>query len=153
MKDRNTPNMMVRQGIEEIMPYGKEFNVVEIKEMLFKEKGLVYEKDYTEGNLSSALYILSNTGVLIKPKRGVYQKAYNKNKVDKEENCNISYEVKEVLELFQKNKNKIQEIFGEICAALKKVDLSNGAADDELEELKKVLAFKDAVTQILETFE
>lgn len=153
MKDRNTPNMMVRQGIEEIMPYGKEFNVVEIKEMLFKEKGLVYEKDYTEGNLSSALYILSNTGVLIKQKRGVYQKAYNKNKVDKEENCNISYEVKEVLELFQKNKNKIQEIFGEICAALKKVDLSNGAADDELEELKKVLAFKDAVTQILETFE
>lgn len=153
MKDRNTPNMMVRQGIEEIMPYGKGFNVVEIKEMLFKEKGLVYEKDYTEGNLSSALYILSNTGVLIKPKRGVYQKAYNKNKVDKEENCNVSYEVKEVLELFQENKKKIQDIFGEICAALKKVDLSNGAADDELEELKKVLAFKDAVSKILVMFD
>ena len=153
MKERNTPNMMVRQGIEEIMPYGKGFNVVEIKEMLFKEKGLVYEKDYTEGNLSSALYILSNTGVLIKPKRGVYQKAYNKNKVDKEENCNISYEVKEVLELFRNDKKKIKEISDEICAALKKVDLSNGAADDELEALKKVLAFKDAVSKIMVMFD
>ena len=159
MKERNTPNTMVRRGIEEIMVYGKDYDILEIKEMLLKEKGLVFGKDYTEGNISSALYILSNTGILIKTNRGVYRKAYNKDyrkKDSKEytdENCSMAYEVKEVLGLFQENKKKIEEILEEICAALKNEDLSNGAADSELEALKGVLTFKEALIKMLEKFD
>ena len=41
----------------------------------------------------------------------------------------------------------------EICAALKNVDLSNGAADSELEALKGVLTFKEALIKMLEKFD
>lgn len=168
MKERSTINTLVRQSIEEIMPPGEELNVLGIKEILLRKRGLSYGKDYSEGNLSSALYVLSNAGVLKKTKRGVYQKVGNsstgesdsgdvrvkcENKSEEQKGQNLTYEVKEVLELYKRNKDRIQEISDEICTALKNVNLCNGATDKEFEALKKMLDFKNAMFEMLEKFE
>lgn len=216
MKERKTPNALVRRSIEEIMPLDKPLYVSEIKELLLEERGLAYARDYTEGNLSNALYVLSNAGILKKMERGLYQKAESdfmdghrlerekkwnwvseqedgKNPEDKqrteekkgieekkgtEEKKKIeekkgteekerieekeragterrqiqTYEIKEVLHLFKRSKDKLQEISDDTCAALKNVNLCSGATDQEFEALRKMLEFKDALGEMLENF-
>lgn len=163
MKRKNTPNTLVRESIAEIMPQEACLGVPEIKELLQKEKQLIYGTDYTEGNISSALYVLCSTGFLTKPKRGVYQKSPSENRslkacdsrqtsVNSQEERNFAYEIKEISQLFEKDKNKLKEISSELFTALKNINLCNGATDQEFEELKTILDFKNALTELLERF-
>lgn len=161
MKERNTPNTRVRLGIEEILPPGQELDVTAIKEALFERKGLIFGKDYSEGNLANALYVLSNTHILEKVKRGVYRKAGSKNessatqaeKTIGDDIKNAAYGIKEIPKFFKEEKEKIREISNEICTVLKGVNLSDGATDKEFEALKTMIAFKDAIAQVLVEFE
>lgn len=206
MKERKTPNALVRRSIEEIMPLDKPLYVSEIKELLLEERGLAYTRDYTEGNLSNALYVLSNAGILKKMERGLYQKAESgsmdghglgkdkkwnrtpeqeegknpeernrteeKNRTEKkaeekkrtEEKNRIeekqrtekgqiqTYEIKEILQLFKRNRDRLQEISDEICAALQNVNLCSGVTDQEFKALRKMMDFKDALGEMLDNF-
>lgn len=164
MRGKTTPNTLVRESIIDIMPQEGCFEVPQIRELLQKEKGLVFGKDYTEGNISNALYVLSNSGFLTKPKRGVYQKAPLQNN-DAEGSCFIpintnpeaakisSYETAEILNLFRKHKHNLKQIYLELYSSLKNINLCNGATDEEFKELKEALDFKNAFAELLERFE
>lgn len=161
MKEKSTKNAMVRQGIEEVMPLGEELEIAEIKKRLFKEKGISYGKDYSEGNLASALRLLSSNGVLKKTRRGIYQKTGDERSGYDEEMRENSEEteeygkcdVKDILEIFEKNRSRIKMISREIRVALKNVDLSNEMSDKEFDELKNVMNFNNALSELLKEFE
>ena len=50
MRDKTTPNTLVRESIIDIMPQEGCFEVPQIRELLQKKKGLIFGKDYTEEN-------------------------------------------------------------------------------------------------------
>ncbi|MCI9133981.1 MAG: hypothetical protein HFI31_07325 [Lachnospiraceae bacterium] len=163
MRGKNTPNSLVRESIIDIMPQEGCFSRPQIRDLLLKEKGLVFGMDYSEGNISNALYVLSNSGFLIKLERGVYQKAPLKN--GSSEFCDSihtgtnpvsegfpSYEMKEVLNLFKKEKNNLRKIYQELCSSLKSINLCTETTDEEFKKLKEVLDFKNAFEELLKKF-
>ena len=158
MRERNTPNSMVRSGILEIMPMGQELDVQQIKQLLAEKKGIIYGKDYSEGNLSNALHVLPEKGLLERVGRGIYKRVAleaNKNKSKKREDGEWSASLclaEQVLRMYADERKKIEESKIKLCHTLQQVDLSN-ATEEEFEALKTVIAFKNALSELLDRFE
>ena len=154
----NDMRKKLRKMITEIMSDGKEYSVSDLKEAIQRSSGLIYKEDYTESQLSGAIYLLYSNGRLLRQDRGSYILADTTKKaampseaepLQPTEHANSAPQP--IDELLTEMKCQLKEHYAFICQAMKNVDLTPYKnVEDVRQTFDKLLKLRAALQEFME---
>ena len=153
----NDMRKKLRKMITEIMSDGKEYSVSDLKEAIQRSSGLIYKEDYTESQLSGAIYLLYSNGRLLRQDRGSYILA----DTTKKQPCHLKLSPQPtehansaplpIDELLTEMKCQLKEHYAFICQAMKNVDLTPYKnVEDVRQTFDKLLKLRAALQEFME---
>ena len=154
----NDMRKKLRKMITEIMSDGKEYSVSDLKEAIQRSSGLIYKADYTESQLSGAIYLLYSNGRLLRQERGSYiladstQKAAAPSEAESTQPAEHANSAPLPLEeLLTEMKCQLKEHYAFICQAMKNVDLTPYKnVEDVRQTFEKLLKLRAALQEFME---
>ena len=154
----NDMRKKLRKMITEIMSDGKEYSVSDLKEAIQRSSGLIYKADYTESQLSGAIYLLYSNGRLLRQERGSYiladstQKAAAPSEAESTQPAEHANSAPLPLEeLLTEMKCQLKEHYSFICQAMKNVDLTPYKnVEDVRQTFDKLLKLRAALQEFME---
>ena len=154
----NDMRKKLRKMITEIMSDGKEYSVSDLKEAIQRSSGLIYKADYTESQLSGAIYLLYSNGRLLRQERGSYiladstQKAAAPSEAESTQPAEHANSAPLPLEeLLTEMKCQLKEHYSFICQAMKNVDLTPYKnVEDVRQTFEKLLKLREALQEFME---
>ena len=154
----NDMRKKLRKMITGIMSDGKEYSISGLKEEIQRSSGLTYKEDYTESQLSGAIYLLCSSGCLLRQDRGSYiladptKKAAMPSEAEPLQPAEHANSAPLPLEeLLAEMKCRLKEHYAFICQAMKNVDLTPYKnVEDVRQTFEKLLKLRAALQEFME---